>query len=282
MIESKYKVGIIGVGVVGGAMAAAFPDAALCDVAKGHKDWAGIIASDVCFVCVGTSNIEGGKQDLGAVRQVFWRLEHSQYQGVVALRSTVLPGTTRKLQEEFGLRTVFYPEFLRAEHAAEEFGVLRFAVLGGQHQDIRQVCDALGGGIRLNVASEYADPTEAEMVKYFHNCFMAVKLSFANEMAAVCDWLGIEYDGVKDGAVSVGRIHPGHLDVPGPDGRRGWGGACLPKDVEAFLGMISKKHQCATLAGAVQSNKAWRPTDLGEDWCGTHDKNHGWPCPEGD
>lgn len=235
---SNPKVGIIGVGVVGGAMAAAFPDAALLDPEKRHCNLDGIFESDVCFVCVPTPNVPEGRQNLSIVRYVFRALTTGGYKGVVALRSTVLPGTTRKLQAEFGLRTVYYPEFLRAAHAAEEFRGQDITLLGGMPEDCVGVWDALsdtGGPQADGFMACREDPAEVEMAKYFHNSFMAVKVSFANEMADVCGRLGIDYGAVKAGAVGVGRIHPGHLDVPGPDGKKGWGGACLPKDTEAFL-----------------------------------------------
>ena len=73
------------------------------------------------------------------------------------------------------------------------------------------------------------------MVKYFLNCFLATKVSFANEMYQICDKLGIDYDKVIEYAKYDDRLGKSHLNVPGPDGDFGYGGHCFPKDVKALI-----------------------------------------------
>ena len=76
--------------------------------------------------------------------------------------------------------------------------------------------------------------TTAEMVKYFTNCFLATKVSFANEMYEISKALNIDYDKVIEYAIYDERIGKSHLNVPGPDGDFGYGGHCFPKDVMAL------------------------------------------------
>jgi UDPglucose 6-dehydrogenase len=75
----------------------------------------------------------------------------------------------------------------------------------------------------------------AEMVKYFTNCFLATKVTFANQMYEICKSSNIDYDKVCEYALYDQRIGNSHLAVPGPDGDRGFGGHCFPKDLSAMI-----------------------------------------------
>jgi len=73
------------------------------------------------------------------------------------------------------------------------------------------------------------------MVKYFVNCFLATKVSFANEMKQICDGLDIDYDKVVEYSTYDERLGKSHWAVPGPDGDCGFGGHCLPKDINSLI-----------------------------------------------
>jgi UDPglucose 6-dehydrogenase len=73
------------------------------------------------------------------------------------------------------------------------------------------------------------------MVKYVTNCFLATKVSFANEMYEICQYLDIDYDKVIEYAQRDERLGYSHWMVPGPDGDYGYGGHCFPKDVKALI-----------------------------------------------
>ena len=75
----------------------------------------------------------------------------------------------------------------------------------------------------------------AEAVKYFTNCFLATKVIFANEMYDICKQANVDFDKVTEYALHDKRIGQSHLMVPGPDGDRGVGGHCFPKDMEALV-----------------------------------------------
>ena len=79
------------------------------------------------------------------------------------------------------------------------------------------------------------------MVKYFINTFLAVKVSFANEIKQICDLIDLDYDEVKDLALYDNRIGKTHLMVPGPDGEMGFGGTCFPKDIKAFIHFVKEQ-----------------------------------------
>ena len=103
------------------------------------------------------------------------------------------------------------------------------------------------------------------MIKYFNNLFFAVKVSFMNEMKLVADKTKlINWDKAVRGFVSDGRVGDSHLQVPGPDGKCGFGGSCFPKDINAFMTFAeSIGLDLAVLKGAWKTNLNVRPE---KDW----------------
>ena len=102
------------------------------------------------------------------------------------------------------------------------------------------------------------------MIKYFCNIFFSVKVSFANEMKLICEAIGADWETALDGFTADGRIGDSHLNVPGPDGKRGFGGSCFPKDINAFMSFAkSIGVDINTIKGAWKTNLEVRPE---EDW----------------
>jgi UDPglucose 6-dehydrogenase len=102
------------------------------------------------------------------------------------------------------------------------------------------------------------------MVKYFTNCFLATKVSFANEMKQICDQCDIDYDKVTEYALYDTRIGPTHLSVPGPDGNLGFGGSCFPKDLNALIDLSKNIDiNCKVLKAVWEKNLEVRPE---KDW----------------
>ena len=106
--------------------------------------------------------------------------------------------------------------------------------------------------------------TTSELIKYFINCFLASKVSFANEFYQICDSLGADYSRVVSGALLDKRIGTSHLSVPGPDGDFGFGGHCFPKDLNAMIHAAEKLDIDPTILKAtklknteVRNNKDW-------------------------
>lgn len=156
---------------------------------------------------------------------------------IVVIRSTAPPGSTALLQSACPKLTLcFMPEFLSEDTAEQDFLrpsrlVIGFAEFTQRHR-AQEVFDLL--------PSEHDCPllimhsTEAELAKYFANAFYATKVAFANQMFDMADVLGANYERIRQAAEADPMCGPSHLDVH-HKGYRGYGGKCLPKDVQALL-----------------------------------------------
>ena len=108
------------------------------------------------------------------------------------------------------------------------------------------------------------DSKTAELTKYMNNTFFATKVSIMNEFKLLCDKIGANWEDAVRGFVSDGRIGDSHLNVPGHDGKFGYGGTCFPKDVNALLS-FSKKYEIElnTISGGWTTNLKVRKE---KDW----------------
>jgi UDPglucose 6-dehydrogenase len=233
------KIGIIGVGVVGGATAEAFESCGM-DVRKydivsfgTEEHWARVLEADLVFVCVPTLTINDA-QDKTPIESVSRKLSESGYKGVVCVKCTVLPGTCEDLRARFGLKIVHNPEFLTAAKPFEDFMNQKAIIMAGAVEDMALA--ELAYGILLPgvpvIKHERFEVTE--IAKYMRNCYLAIKVTYANEIYELCQSVGVPYGDVKDMMLSQGKIEHGHWNVPGPDGKVGYGLGCLPKDTRAL------------------------------------------------
>ncbi|GAB2785572.1 UDP-glucose dehydrogenase family protein [Amycolatopsis magusensis] len=185
--------------------------------------------ADVVFVCVATPMGERGRADLRALESVLRELGGLLRPGtVLVLKSTVPVGTTARVPELTGrddLPAVSNPEFLREGFAVRDFLEPDRIVIGGDAGADR--VEALYSAFDAPVLR--TDPASAELGKYASNAFLAVKLSYANELAELCEQVGADVRQVTRTMGLDDRIGPAFLR-PGP----GWGGSCLPKDVAAL------------------------------------------------
>ena len=136
-------------------------------------------------------------------------------------------------------------------------------ILGGQKNLNNQVKKLF----ELRFESEkifLTDSKTAELIKYMNNTFLATKVSIMNEYKLLCDKVGANWQDALKGFVSDKRIGDTHLNVPGHDGRLGYGGTCFPKDVNAIL-CFSKENniQMNTISGGWKTNLHVRPE---KDW----------------
>lgn len=230
------KVGIIGVGVVGGALNRYLErnskHTILCsDPALAMND--DVTAADAVFICVPVPNAPiGGPevQDLSIVRESIGRIKSANPSIPVFIRSSVLPETCDQLSQEFGVTVIALPEFLTERTCDADFE--EQPILAGTagslmaHAKLCLIFDKKTVHPVLN--------KEAELAKYTHNCFGALKVTYFNSIYQFCTRLGISYENVLKGALLSGYINKPHTQVPGPDGKFGYGGKCFPKDMEAF------------------------------------------------
>lgn len=241
------KVGIIGQGFVGGAIREGFKDhyeLYLYDKFnenKSNTNLGGVVAnSSVIFVCVPTPmDARTGEASISIVKEVVLEIDElSADLGVnptLVVKSTVPPGTTEYLDSLTSYcRVTFNPEFLTEANAVNDFKNQNRIIIGtNEGYAATEVVDVFAK-VFPNTLIKVTNSKEAEMCKYIINTFLSVKVSFANEIYDICESNDIDYNTAKDLAALDPRLGNSHWMVPGPDGDRGFGGHCFPKDLNGL------------------------------------------------
>ena len=191
----------------------------------------GAAGAGIVIVAVGTPPTHDGEADLSQVRlAVDQALAEVAPGAVIAIKSTVPPGTTRALARDSSrhdVTFVMFPEFLREGSALEDLRHPSRVVVGGEDiAAVQRVAALLGGPDTTRLL---CDSVSAELVKYGSNAFLATKISFINEMAQLCELTGADIEKVADGMGLDPRIGRSFLSAG-----LGWGGSCFPKDVRAL------------------------------------------------
>jgi len=242
------KIGIIGRGFVGSAVEFGFSAQTGCDAEIRAYDIdpsksintleETVNGSEFIFLSVPTPSNPDGSMHLDILESALKDIEtvNKRSDNIILIRSTVVPGTTKMLAEKFTtLNIVFNPEFLTERSAKFDFINQSRFVLGGEKINTNRVASLFKWRFGNSIPCVETNFQTAEMVKYMNNCFFATKISFLNEMKQVSDNCGVDWDMAIEGFVRDGRVGHSHLSVPGPDGRRGFGGSCFPKDVQAMI-----------------------------------------------
>ena len=253
------KIIIAGYGFVGKAVAAALkpmhevvivdPQYTTNEI-KYHHDADGLI------ICVDTPTGENGIINANNVANV---LDEVPVFMPVLIKSTVTPAIVEGFDELYSnLSLTYSPEFLRARTANSDFLNQKYVVLGGE--DPECFWQELFQTTLPNCKMVFnCTAKEACMVKYTVNSFLALKTSFFNQIADICDNNELDYDIVRHIVSNDTRIGASHTMVPGPDGERGWGGACFPKDTQAFIQWANRVGQpVSILEEAVNYNRRIR------------------------
>ncbi|WP_158850529.1 UDP-glucose dehydrogenase family protein [Saccharothrix deserti] len=188
--------------------------------------------AEVVFLCLPTPMGAGGAADLSAVEAVAQEIRDVlPYGAVVVCKSTVPVGTSLRVAALLGrddVAVVSNPEFLREGSAVRDFLHPDRIVVGS---DSPQAAERVGALFtKLGAPTVLMDAASAEMVKYAANCFLAMKLSYVNAVAELCELVGADVTSVTEGMGYDRRIGQSFLK-PGP----GWGGSCLPKDTHAMV-----------------------------------------------
>ena len=186
---------------------------------------------DVVIVAAGTPPKESGGADLSQVKACLsWIMERQTGLEAVLVKSTVPPGTGAKLHETVlagsSIEYVANPEFLREGYAVHDWFNPDRIVIGGGEKSQTLLHELYVG---MSAPYVFTDITSAEMIKYTANAFLATKISFINEIAALCDRLGATIDDVCEGISLDPRIGASALKAG-----VGYGGSCFPKDVRAL------------------------------------------------
>ncbi len=254
MSEDRAKIGVIGMGVVGRAVARTWMDHAevRCydvDGVKATHDWEDMFYCEYLFLCLPTPEGPDGRPDLSAVESVCRRLcTDGYYVGLVVLKSTVSIGTTRWLSAKYGLRMVHSPEFLTEQNALVDAQTPSRNIIGVISYPWATVYDPVV--VALKELHERRFPgvpclmmtsDESEAVKLMANNFFAAKVAFFNEWRQWADLNKLDWERVRGGVLADGRIAHAHTAVPGPDGKYGFGGTCLPKDLANTVAAMREK-----------------------------------------
>ena len=262
----NYKLGIIGHGYVGESQSFAFSpsfDVRVYDkdLSKSTHSLDEVLESDFIFVCVPTPMKKDGSQDLSYIENFF---KYAIDGPVYIIKSTVLPGTTNILNKKFkNLKIIFSPEFLTERTAKLDILTQTRIILGGDKKLTSMVREIYNIRFKNKTLIE-TDSLTAEYIKYMNNTFFASKVSIMNEFYRLANHLGVNWETALYGFVSDQRIGDSHLNVPGPDGKLGFGGTCFPKDINAFISFAKKNNiNMNILEAAWKTNLEVRPE---RDW----------------
>ena len=198
----------------------------------------GVDNSTVIFLAVGTPSAADGSADISSVLTVAADIgECLKDYRVIATKSTVPVGTHQKVTEVIGSKTevpfdyVSNPEFLKEGAAVEDFMFPDRIIIGTTNPAVQEIMRQLYSPfMRKRNRILFMDPASAEMTKYAANVMLATRISFMNEISALCEKLGADVELVRQGIGGDSRIGPAFL-FPGV----GFGGSCFPKDVRALI-----------------------------------------------
>lgn len=251
------QLGIVGYGIVGQAVEYGFKNEPIFIYDK-FKPFLSL--EEVCkrgefiFICVPTPIKEDHSSiDLSIVEENVDQIVKltSGTDKIIVIKSTVIPGTTRRLSQKYPKVSIcFNPEFLTEANFLEDFVNADRTIVGAGNDLVSRRLVALYKKHFPKMPIFQTDPTTAEMVKYMANCFLATKVTFANEMFDLCQKLGLSYPEVKKLMVADHRIYDSHLDVTT---ERGFGGKCLPKDLLALRALAKDLRVDGSLLDTVWS-----------------------------
>jgi UDPglucose 6-dehydrogenase len=209
------------------------------DPARSRNSTKEVFACDTVLIAVPTPANQAGDCDLSAVNAVFEQAALYRSNALLVLRSTVPVGTTDGLIARHSkLRIGFSPEFLRQARADRDLLIEPLRVYGGRKEDAAEFFKLLPSSEQTNEI--VISPAEAEMTKLFLNAFAAVKAVFATEMSLLAAQFGADWSKVAAAAQLEGRVGTGYLTATGPDGKRGFGGKCLPKDARMLAKLLGE------------------------------------------
>lgn len=254
------RVGVIGAGFVGSALLNALKDCQVlvCDPQKSDLCIEDMVEArpDLIFICVPTPSAPDGSVDAAIVREVVGKIPPDL---LIVVKSTVTPDHLLALGE--GRRLVYNPEFLTQRSANRDFIKPDSLIFGGGIEDCRFVQKFYRDNTKVHNCPVFiTDIATASLVKYTLNCWFAIKVSFLNEIYRLHQQVaGTTWEEFASILAGDSRVGPTHLQVPGPDGQFGWGGACFPKDTAALLMFAAKQGlSLPTLKQAVLSNRNFR------------------------
>jgi len=262
----ELKIGIIGLGFVGSAVKAAYDSCVAnvefflrdSDTSKGFCDsYEDLRKCDAVFICVPSPQKEDGSCDTSILEEILPAFKN--YVGVIISKTTAPPDVYERLSKEYP-NLIHAPEFLTAANATADYLNSRFVVIGASFNIFAREAARIITLPLVGLTSHlFCTPAEASLVKYAINTYLATKVIFMNEMKKVAEASNIDYNVITKMIVNDDRIGWSHMQVPGPDGLFGFGGACFPKDTSALLSYAkSLGVEMSVLQAAVDKNNKVR------------------------
>ena len=239
------KVGIVGFGFVGKAISMGLKkDVEIIKIdpilGTSIEDLIGF-NPDFIFLCLPTPMKKDGSQDLSILDSVFDDLKASNIDSRIVLKSTVTPDNLSALSKKINF--IYNPEFLREKYAESDFINGEIILLGGDSEACNEVSSFYNQFTLCKQKNHFiTDKITASLAKYTINSFLATKVIFFNQLKSVLDLSSSVEDWNKfiEIVSTDKRLGESHMDVPGHDGREGFGGACFPKDIAALEEFSSK------------------------------------------
>jgi len=255
----SYNIGILGFGFVGQAVGNAFRPynnrVWTVDPILGNdisllydKNRASDAFIDFVFVCVPTPSLNSGEIDARIVQKCTDDILRNT-SATVIIKSTVTPGLIPTSS-----RVVYNPEFLTEANAEEDFINAEYHILGGDPAACGDVMELYR--VQSNLLHKdfiVMTKQEASLVKYATNAFLATKVTFFNQLYDLANRCGADYQMIVDTVTSDKRIGEGHTKVGDGGRKRGYGGACLPKDVNALYHFSKKKFSLLRLVDRINN-----------------------------
>lgn len=283
------NIGMIGMGFVGGTTAkvlsvahSIFPYDRYKSPHNGPENMDRLAQnSEIVFVCVPTPMKKSGEIDyspmhhsLQFLQKTTEKLNRNPKDILVTIRSTAVSGTTDSFAEKYPFKFAFNPEFLREKHALEDMKNTNRIVIGVEDKESEKKLIAVYQPIFPNAKIYAVNRKTAEMSKYANNMILAGQIMLYNQLHTICKAIDVDYDGVKKILEHDDRLGR-NMQVPGHDGEYGFGGKCLPKDLNALIYLarehnvrphlleeiwrlnleVRKNHDWLDIAGAVSENE---------------------------
>jgi len=275
MAKSNKKIGVVGFGYVGKAIAVFFRDHFEVRVYDPHTEISGddftgieqvdkdaINECDFVVVCVPTPMAEDASVDTSAVEESIAWLEVP----LILIKSTIPPGTTDRLAKETGKQIAFSPEYMGESSYVtpwwKDIGYIHpsdlkkhdFQIFGGERSTTSAILEYFKVILGPVVTYAQTDAKTAELTKYMENSWGATKVMFCNEFAKIAETLDVDYDELRELWLLDGRINRMHTAVF--KDKRGFSGKCLPKDINGIVEFSKKAgYEPKLLQEVIDSNK---------------------------
>jgi UDPglucose 6-dehydrogenase len=253
----EFTLGIIGGGVVGHATARAFTEhcqVRVYDIVPEKKTHSleDTLESDLIMVCLPTPPGDGGRLDTSLLEQFLESMSVPRYyEKHFVIRSTVPIGFTRLMSKKWVKNICHSPEFLTSRCAVLDSQMPSRCVVGMVNRFSYQILVDLYEKRYPHSPIHLMMSDQSETVKLIQNAFFATKIAFFNEMHHLCAELNLGWPTILNAILADGRIHPNHTQVPGPDGKYGFGGECLPKDLTELIMFIYESGMLPHVTGAA-------------------------------